>query len=641
MARLARAVAFAIAAFGAPARADVAEQLARLVEIDAAAVSPDGRYVAYRTRHPDPAANRYTLRWQLVGIDGGAPADLGDGGEVELRVAEDGHVVGTIAAPAPVWSPDARHVLLTKRRAGVRELWIAGPKVPPRRLAGGDRDIAPDARWMSPTRVALRQAPPAAPDARERWQGTAVGPTYRPGWALAPPSAARVYATAIVGLDGRPATGVADPPPPPEPGARHATDGAAPAWGRLADPALTGPMAPLTVVAATAGAGVAACPDPRCTGPLAGLWRLGDGRVAFVRLEGPNQQRDALYLWRPGAATARPVELPDEAALERCSPAHQTLVCVLETPTRSGRLVRLGDGAVTVLADPNPAFRVTARVERLEWAGPWGRQFGHLVLPADAKAGAPLPLVVVQYRSRGFLKGGVGDEYPVFALADAGLAVLSFDRPNALDRLTAIGDPAELTRRILGGEPDDRRALYAGLEAGLALARRRAPIDAARLGISGLSDGAVMTAHALLASRRFAAAAISSPVWDPIGYFTVHARARTGYRGAGLGDPFASPERWRQLSPALNVERIETPLLLQLADHELMASAQLLAALEAAKKPHDAYVFAGEYHIKWQPAHRLAIYRRAVDWFAFWLQGREPADPARQDEYARWRALRR
>jgi hypothetical protein len=49
----------------------------------------------------------------------------------------------------------------------------------------------------------------------------------------------------------------------------------------------------------------------------------------------------------------------------------------------------------------------------------------------------------------------------------------------------------------------------------------------------------------------------------------------------------------------------------------------------------------GEHHYKWQPAHRLANYERSLDWFNFWLKGKEPNDPARLIDVKRWEALAR
>lgn len=54
----------------------------------------------------------------------------------------------------------------------------------------------------------------------------------------------------------------------------------------------------------------------------------------------------------------------------------------------------------------------------------------------------------------------------------------------------------------------------------------------------------------------------------------------------------------------------------------------------------DLYVFPNEPHLKFQPRHKLAIYKRNVDWFRFWLQGFEDADPSKADQYEHWRAMR-
>lgn len=52
------------------------------------------------------------------------------------------------------------------------------------------------------------------------------------------------------------------------------------------------------------------------------------------------------------------------------------------------------------------------------------------------------------------------------------------------------------------------------------------------------------------------------------------------------------------------------------------------------------HVFPDEYHIKWQPKHRLAVYRRNIQWMKFWLQGIEVCDPLDPDQYTRWRKLK-
>jgi hypothetical protein len=67
---------------------------------------------------------------------------------------------------------------------------------------------------------------------------------------------------------------------------------------------------------------------------------------------------------------------------------------------------------------------------------------------------------------------------------------------------------------------------------------------------------------------------------------------------------------------------------------------EAVSALQLAGAPVDMYVFADEHHLKWHPAHRLAIYERDLAWFDFWLIGRESDDPLRRKELERWRMMR-
>jgi dipeptidyl aminopeptidase/acylaminoacyl peptidase len=111
----------------------------------------------------------------------------------------------------------------------------------------------------------------------------------------------------------------------------------------------------------------------------------------------------------------------------------------------------------------------------------------------------------------------------------------------------------------------------------------------------------------------------------------------------GMGYPPATANNrafWRETSLALNAARIDTPLLLQLADNEFRLALEAFGALREQGKPVEMYVFPDEYHVKWQPEHRRAVYERNLDWFSFWLQQQEDSDPAKAAQYARWRALR-
>ena len=89
-----------------------------------------------------------------------------------------------------------------------------------------------------------------------------------------------------------------------------------------------------------------------------------------------------------------------------------------------------------------------------------------------------------------------------------------------------------------------------------------------------------------------------------------------------------------------NAAAIDTPLLMHLADREYLTAIDVFAALREQGQPVDMYVFPDEYHNKWQPLHRLAVYERNLDWFRFWLQDKEDPDPRKADQYSIWRKLR-
>ena len=94
------------------------------------------------------------------------------------------------------------------------------------------------------------------------------------------------------------------------------------------------------------------------------------------------------------------------------------------------------------------------------------------------------------------------------------------------------------------------------------------------------------------------------------------------------------------MSLAQNAARIDTPLLMQLSDKEFRLALEAYSALREQHKPVEMHIFPDEAHIKWQPVHRQAVYERNLDWFSFWLQGKENPAPSKAAQYARWRKMR-
>ena len=296
----------------------------------------------------------------------------------------------------------------------------------------------------------------------------------------------------------------------------------------------------------------------------------------------------------------------------------------------------LRGGIPRTLTSLNPEFKSIklSPAVWLEWTNKYGdKTAGNFVKPLNYEPGKRYPLIVTSYSSgRGFLRGGVGDEYPIQVFAANGFAVLDFNAP---PRRTH--KPGDFETQIL-----DWFAPMASLETAVKLLVDMGAVDQNRTGLTGLSYGAEITEFTITHSNKFQAAVDSgSGGRDPMFYYLANDSWRKTFADWGLGFPDGgSAQRWRELSPALNALKVNAPLLIQAADSEYLGGLQFYTALKENGKPVELVIYPDEGHIKQQPKHRYYVYERNLDWFKFWLQGKEDADPEKKEQYARWNAMK-
>lgn len=251
--------------------------------------------------------------------------------------------------------------------------------------------------------------------------------------------------------------------------------------------------------------------------------------------------------------------------------------------------------------------------------------------------------MISQYRSRGFLLGATGDETPILPLSANGYFVLDFDRPEFRERGRRMTVAAIQREVELAGV--ERGAKREALSYFIARAQGRGA-DPDRMAITGLSDGAETLYWMLLDEPVFAAAVVSSPPIDPISWLLQSPATRSFfYARGGLTGPWDdSPEPWRtwwrNSSPVFHSERIQAPILFNLAEAEALRAFPLMTRLRERSAPYDAYLYPGAYHLKWRPAHLGAAQQRTLDWLDFWLRETERDDPAEPGRLERWRDLR-
>ena len=626
------------------------------------AVSPDGQSIAFVVTKADLSHNVYCRALVTMSTHGGAPRVIDQGGEfimVTDVVRGLFSPVGGAAMVVPGWSPDGRWVAYLKRVGGVTQVWrVRSDGGVAEALTKSPTDVdrwawSSDSTIIFTTRLGMIAANRAID--REGLTGyhyddrvmtmNGLRPQLREADVPQKP-----YAIDIATGNARPATGNEERMLPPDalttdPASVVITSSNGTRAGTEND--TRSPLSQRHIWTSAAGQGEQRCAFAACDSGIVRLWWADDNSLIFQRREGWARGNMAIYRWYPGKRAPRRV-VASKDWLTGCLYRTAQLFCTAESSSRPARLVSidLGSGNIRPVFDPNPVFgRLNlGKVERILTRNDIGLDaWADFVLPPDYKPGRKLPLVVVQYTSRGFLRGGTGDDYPIFLLASAGFAVLSVERPptfgsNRPDIDTADKLITEMTRNWA-----ERRSVLSSLLAGIDRTVERGIVDPTRVGITGLSDGMSTVEYALINTRRFAAAAISTCCEDPKTVMTYGGPVWADWNHAVRKYPLASEDGlqfWKPMSLSLNARSLDTPILMQLADREFLGSLEAYTALREQKKPVDLYVYPDEYHMKWQPLHRRAVYERGIDWFNFWLTGREDVIPSKRAQYERWREMR-
>lgn len=660
--------------------------LAAIAEVEGLSLSPDGNWVAFQVRKPNVSTNSYETEWRVVASDGTSHARRVADAGTPILVSYRGVKTGIIRPAPAAWSPDNAWIAFAREDGDRVQIWRArrdGSQA--RQLTHNEGDVVSLVFSRDGKRILFKTQPSRAQvDAAlavEGIGGFLFDNRFMPSRSRRPLLPSDALALALgrfspiqersqsiwaydIAADGERAASEADvqefselteiPKPADRPAFRDMavrSKAGALAWTEALDPDRQGGYAPLTIVSKPSNVSQPiVCKLEECTGQLiTGMWWRDESEVLFVRREGRFLEQHALYAWKPATHVVRRIlrttDLFESSDWDCAIARTHRLICFYETSSRPRRVVAidLESGRVSQLFDPNPDFSdlLLGQPPRLiEIATTKGvKALSYLVLPPHWKGNdARLPLVIVTYRCSGFLRG-VGDEYPVFAFAVQGFAVLCFDVPDSDMAMLERMDWESYVRWSRGpGDPEKHRVQDA-LTAAVAQLDRMGVVDTRRVGLTGLSFGAETVHFAMFNMRHLTTAIASGEEIGPSSTFLYAPIVRDRNKSWwGFDSPVSA--RWNRLSLALNATRARAPLLLNVADDELINQLQVFTALKDADRAVEMYVFPEENHYKWQPAHRLAIYNRNIDWMNFWLQGREDADPAKAEQYKRWRAMR-
>lgn len=651
-------------------------QLVEVVDISSPVISPDGSHVAFRVELASIERNTYETVWYVQEMKGDAPPRRVSEGGVPLRESWG------LPSPSPVtWSQDGRWIYFLALLDGRVDVWRAsvdGSVSAPVTHAPADVrefSITVDGRFLDysvgPTRHEVDLA-----EWSEYFSGIRIDKSvpigqglFRSGFVDGRLSTQRLRDSEVIRhpllagspdvwwrLDlrtGKSALRAEEAAPQPRSAGLAAglpspwKIAPEPAGGRVALLTRVGELAgrrvrpdvELAVLSGRSARSAKKCTDELCTKhAITGLqWRPGTAEVVFTVTDPDSSQSQSILRWNveTGAvqrvAGSRGLLNGGRDSHSQCGISAAALACVAAAADRPPRLIRidLDSGVQRTMFDPNEVLardmeRVSVR--QLSWKDALGRSFNGIYYPATREDGKPSPLFITYYRCSGFVRGGVGDEWPLATLAGAGVSALCINA--APTRADAI------ERYDLG---------LSAVESAVDLLVRRGEVDRTRVGMGGLSFGSEVTLWTAIHSDVLAAASVSSPPMSPLVYLflSMHGERFTSRLEDvwQLGSPEGRVERWKRISPSFNLDKIDIPILMQLPEQEYLHAMDLATPLILEHRA-DLYVYPNEPHQKFQPKHKLAVYHRNLDWFRFWLQDVEGGGVARAIEYGHWRTMR-
>lgn len=284
--------------------------------------------------------------------------------------------------------------------------------------------------------------------------------------------------------------------------------------------------------------------------------------------------------------------------------------------------------------NPNPQLRRLKLGEAAvyHWKDRTGFEWtGGLVKPVNYMPGKRYPLVI---QTHGFLESEfiTDGQYPTAMaarpLASAGIVVLQVQT-----NISHTGELQEIKDNVEGYVSAIDQLTLDGL------------VDPKKVGIIGFSRTCWYVESALIEyPQRFAAASISdgidhSYMQSMLFDLDQLSESQKIYGAKPFGDGLKT---WLDMAPSFHLNQVQTPLFITaITPLGILEEWEIYSSLYQQSKPVDFIYIPQGQHVLQKPLDRLASQQGNVDWFRFWLQGFERANPEDRSQYGRWRNLQK
>ena len=294
-------------------------------------------------------------------------------------------------------------------------------------------------------------------------------------------------------------------------------------------------------------------------------------------------------------------------------------------------------GRKSLLMDLNPQFQnlALARVEEITWKDSRGNEVkGGLYWPPDYVAGKKYPVVIQTHGwnpDRFWMDGPWTTAFAAQALAGKGFFVVQVPDPDWHISVTSKEAP---------------RAM-AAYEGAIDYLDRRGLIDPKSSRDHGVQPD-VLVRYVYVDTFQTPLRGGCPRRWGGLQLFPIYGlldrcRLAGEFEQVYGGPPYGKRlSQWLKQSPAFLMDRIETPLRIQtLGPESLLLDWHWYSGLSRLGKPVEMIYIPEGTHILEKPWDRMISQQGNVDWFCFWLKGEEDPDPAKAEQYTRWRELRK
>lgn len=371
--------------------------------------------------------------------------------------------------------------------------------------------------------------------------------------------------------------------------------------------------------------------------PLTWDSKSGNLLVASTSFADPRSVSDLHAFQKTAAAGWKEVEFP-RSGLGQGGQIALTLEEDMNTPPR----LFVSDaqtGKKSLLLDFNPQFKDLqfGRVQDVTFKATDGHDVrAGLYLPANYVQGKRYPLVIQTHGwdpQRFWIDGAYSSASAAQPLAGRGFIVVQVEADFSI-----TSTPEEAPREA------------SAYEGAIEYLDRLGIVDRDRVGVVGFSRTGLPVEYALTHSKyHFAAATLAEQ--SDVGYFTYLSLLPTpgwswrsvDFENINGGLPFGNGlTSWMKNSPGFNLSRVNTPVREEVYRASVLIwSWEWFAGLSRLGKPVELVYMPDGDHALVKPSQRMASQQGNVDWFSFWLQDYEDPNPAKAEQYKRWRELRK